>query len=373
MFSRKLWEAPLALTFSDVILLPGWTTVEPRETVLETRISANVALKIPIVGSPMDTVTEAEMAIALARLGGIGVIHRNMSVEEQVEQALKVKRYAGFDASTAAVDGEGRLLVAAAVSPFDVERAKRLEKHVDVLVTDVAHFHNANAFAAVRRLIGEVGVDVVVGNIGTYQAAEDVVTRLEGVAGLRVGISSGSICSTGEVTGVAAPTLFAVAQAADALRDYGADLPIIADGGVRGPGDAVKALAAGASTVMLGYALAGTEEAAGRLVEINGRKYKEYRGMASPSARARRFARDRYAEKPAKDIAEGVEGLVPYRGAVEGIVREFVAGIQAAMGYVGARNIRKLWDKARFARVTELGRREISPHSILRRPEDQNV
>ncbi len=366
MFSRKLLEAPLALTFSDVILLPGWTTVEPRETILRTRVSSGVEIKIPIVSSPMDTVTEAGMAIALASLGGIGVIHRNMGVEEQVEQAARVKRYEGFDEEQAAVDREGRLLVAAAVSPFDLERAKRLEKYVDVLVTDVAHFHNANVFSAARRLIREVDVDVVVGNIGTYQAAEDVATRLDGAAGLRVGVSSGSICSTGEVTGVAAPTLFAVAQAADALRDYGMDIPIIADGGVRSPGDAAKALAAGASAVMLGYALAGTEEAAGRLVEVGGKRYKEYRGMASPSSRAKRFAKDRYAEKPAKDIAEGVEGLVPYRGPVEGVVREFVAGIQAAMGYVGARSIREMWEKAQFARVTELGRREVSPHSIIR-------
>ena len=365
MFRRRLMEAPVALTFNDVILLPGYTEVEPREVILETRFSKGIVLGIPLVSSPMDTVTGHRLAAEMARLGGIGVLHRNMSIEQQVREARLVKE-ADPTGPSPTLDDEGRLRVAAAISPFDQERALKLEKHVDALVSDIAHFHNSRVLDAAKRLAGRVGVEFIAGNIGTYEAALDVVSRIEDVAGLRVGVASGSICSTGEVTGVAAPTLYAVASVADALEELGArDIPIIADGGIRGPGDGAKALAAGASSLMLGYVLAGTDEATGFPVTVEGKCFKEYRGMASPASRALRYARDRYAEKPAKDIAEGVEGLVPCRGPLSEVVKEFVAGLQAAMGYVGAGSIRDMWVKARFARVTELGQREISPHSVM--------
>lgn len=363
-FTEKLLNAPVALTFDDVILLPGWSDVEPREVSLRTRVSKNVAINIPLVSSPMDTVTEHAMAAIVAKMGGIGVVHRNMSVEEQVREVLKVKEEDPRGPNPA-LDEEGRLLVGAAVSPHDIERAVKLDRYVDVLVADVAHFHTARVFESARRLLKSIGSDFIAGNIGTYEAAEDVVTKLDGVAGLRVGISSGSICSTGEVVGVAAPTLYSVAQVADALRDYGVELPIIADGGIRSPGDAAKALAAGASAVMLGFVLAGTDEAPGDIIVVNGVKYKEYRGMASQAARARIYARDRYPEKPSKDIAEGIEGLVPYKGAAANVIAEFVAGLQAAMGYTGSRSIRELWEKAVFARLTPSGLREVRPHSVI--------
>ena len=366
MFLRKLLDAPIALTFNDVILLPGYTDVEPREIDLSTRFSANIPLHIPLASSPMDTVSEHEVAVEMALMGGIGVIHRNMSVEKQVEEAVMVKEASVEAGINPLLDDEGRLRVAAAISPFDEERALKLERHVDALVSDVAHFHNARVLSAARRLASKIGVDFIAGNIGTYEAALDVVSKVEGVAGLRVGISSGSICSTGEVTGVAAPTLYAVASVADALRELGADIPIIADGGIRAPGDGAKALGAGASSLMLGYALAGTNEAVGSTIIVGGKCYKEYRGMASPSSRTLRYARDRYAEKPAKDIAEGIEGLVPCRGPLREIVKSFIAGLQAAMGYVGARSVKETWKKARFARLTLQGRMEISPHSVLR-------
>ncbi len=262
-------------------------------------------------------------------------------------------------------DEEGRLICAAATSPFDLERAKALDKYVDVLITDVAHFHNKNCFEATKKILKEVEAEVIVGNIGTYEAAEDCLTKLDGVAGLRVGIGSGSICSTSVVTRAGAPTLYATSQAADAVKDYGADVPIIADGGIRNPGDIAVALAVGASCAMMGNVFAGCSESPGRLVALEGRYYKEYYGMGSPRARRKRFVQDRYSQ-PSKAISEGVEGWVPYRGAVTDIISEFVGGLKAAMGYVGARTIPEIWDKARIALITERGAKEIAPHDIMR-------
>jgi IMP dehydrogenase len=261
-------------------------------------------------------------------------------------------------------DEEGRLVCAAATSPFDLERAKALDEYIDVLFTDVAHFHNKNCFEATKKILQEVEAEVVVGNIGTYKGAEDCLTELDGVAGLRVGIGSGSICSTSVVTRAGAPTLYAVSQAADAVNDYEADISVIADGGLRNPGDIAVALAVGASCAMMGNVFAGCSESPGRLVALEGRYYKEYYGMGSPRARKKRFVQDRYS-RPSKTISEGVEGWVPYRGAVGDIIGEFVGGLRAAMGYVGARTVPEMWVKARLALVTERGAKEIAPHDIL--------
>lgn len=473
-FRDKLFKAVQALTFNDVLLLPGFTSVEPSEVDVRSRATRKVRLNVPFISSPMDTVTESDMAIALARQGGLGVLHRNCSIEAEVEMARRVKRAEaliirdvvtvgpdvtveellrlmeahnihGFpvveddekligivtardvrladpslrvrDVMTRNVitaseaitleeakrvlhrerieklpivdeegrvrglitmrditlkgtypnairDEEGRLICAAAISPFDLPRAKALDGYVDVLVTDVAHFHNRNCFEATKRLLKEVSSEVVVGNIGTYEAAEDCITKLDGIGGLRVGIGSGSICTTSVVTKAGSPTLFAVSQAADAVRDYGADIPIIADGGIRNPGDVAVALAMGASSSMMGNVFAGCRESPGRLVALEGRYYKEYYGMGSAAAKRKRYAQDRYS-KPSKTIDEGVEGWVPYRGTVADIVSEFVGGLQAAMGYVGAENITQMWEKARLALVTERGADELKPHDIL--------
>jgi IMP dehydrogenase len=453
-FKEKLSNAEPLYTFDTVYLVPGRAEVEPSQVDISTRFSKNVKLLIPISSSPMDTVTEYEMAVAMALHGGIGVVHRNMPVEEQVETVKRVKetppvrlrmeflregdtcsyaleklrelgvrclptvddegRVAGYacysslrsicdsgfepvskaivslnvynvrdverarrdvvkgkldsaaivdvagrlvgtlllqdalEETTPALDAEGRLVVAAAVSPFDIERAKKLDSHVDALVGDVAHFHNINVLKAARKLVESVSADFVAGNIGTYEAAVDTLTTLEKVDGFRVGIAGGSICTTAEVGGAYAPTLWAVASVRDALEDYGAtDIPVIADGGIRSSGDAVKALAAGASSVMLGYMLAGTDEASAPLVRVGDRLYKPYRGMASRGAMGRRFAADRYA-RLVKRVEEGVEGLVPYRGPVARVLRELVDGIRAGLGYAGARSIGELWEKARF-------------------------
>ncbi len=473
-FRDKFENAVHALTFNDVLLLPGWTTIEPSEAEVASRVTTGVELNVPFISSPMDTVTESEMAIALTRRGGLGVLHRNCSTEQQVEMARNVKRAEaliirdvvtvrpdstvddllelmdrhgihGFpvvderesivgivtwrdfrladrslrveDVMTKEVitageeitleeakeilhehrieklpivdeagrvtglitmkditlkgtypdavrDEQGRLICAAAVSPFDFDRAMALDEYVDIIVTDVAHFHNKNCFDAAKKILDEVSAEVVVGNIGTYEAAEDCLTKLDGVAGLRVGIGSGSICSTSVVTRAGAPTLFATSQVADAVKEYGPEVPIIADGGIRNPGDIAVALVVGASCAMMGNVFAGTSESPGRLVALEGRYYKEYYGMGSAAARQKRYAQDRYSQ-PSKTINEGVEGWVPYRGSVSDIVAEFVGGLQAAMGYVGARTILEMWDKGRLALVTERGAQEISPHDIM--------
>lgn len=473
-FRDKLKKAEQAVTFNDIILLPGWTTLEPDEADVSTKFSRDVDLNIPLVSSPMDTVTESEMAIALARRGGVGVLHRNCSTQEEVAMARSVKRAEaliirdvitvtpettveelldmmaehgihGFpvvengnrlvgiitwrdvrladkelkvkDVMTRDVitgteetslekakkmlhehrieklpivnseervrglitmkditlkgtypnairDEDGRLICAAATSPFDINRAKSLDRYVDIIVTDVAHFHNKNCFDATEKLLEEVEAEVIVGNIGTYEAAEDCLTKLDGIAGLRVGIGSGSICSTSVVTRAGSPTLYATSQVADAVKDYGADVSIIADGGLRNPGDVALALSVGASSVMMGNVFAGCSESPGRLVAMEGRYYKEYYGMGSARARKKRFVQDRYSQ-PSKSISEGVEGWVPYRGPLSDIVSEFIGGLRAAMGYIGAANITEMWEKAKIAKLSPQGAQEMSPHDIL--------
>jgi IMP dehydrogenase len=255
-------------------------------------------------------------------------------------------------------------LCAAAISPFDSHRANELDRHVDILVIDVAHFHNVRVSEATKKIMKDVKAEIVVGNIGTFKAAEEAITKLDNVAAFRVGIGSGSICSTTTVTRAGAPTLFATCEVADAVRVHKAGIPIIADGGIRGAGDIAVALAAGASAVMIGNLFARCKEAPGTLLTIGGRHYMQYRGMASPSARAKRYAIDRYST-PAKGLPEGVEGWVPYKGEAATVLQELVAGLQAAMGYAGAASIRELWKKATFLMISQYGEEEARPHDIL--------
>jgi len=475
-FRDKLREASnaIAYTFNDIIMLPGWITVEPEEVNTETNITPSIHLNIPFVSSPMDTVTGEDMSIALARQGGLGFIHRNCDIETQVKMVKKVKRAESFimtdvvtitpektveealnimkdedihglpvldeneniigictwrdvrfadpnlliqDIMTKKVitaqkdisieeakkilhqyrieklpvvdknekliglitikdltlkgkfpnathDTEGALLCGAAISPFDLERAKALDKYSDILITDVAHFHSANCFNATKILLKEIETPLIVGNIGTYEAAIDCATQLEGIQGIRAGIGSGSICSTSVVTRAGSPTLFATAQVADGIREVGADIPIIADGGIKNPGDVALALAVGASVCMMGNVFAGTKESPGRLVGFEGHYYKQYYGMGSEAAKQRRYALDRYS-KPSKTIAEGVEGWVPYRGPLSETLAEFIGGLKASMGYAGAINIPGLWVNAKLAVVTQAGAKELSPHNIF--------
>ncbi len=470
MFEEKLKNAKIGLTFDDVLLLPGKSKIEPKDVDVSSKITRNIKAKIPILSSPMDTVTEDKMAIALAELGALGIIHRNITIEEQINFVRRVKKeesliirdlhtitpettieeaerimrendiaglpvvdgdrlvgiltnrdirfYRGERIKVSSVmtrdvitapegitmeeairimhehrieklpivkdgilvglitakdilkrerypdalrDDEGRLMVGAAVGPFDIERAKRLvEAEVDVIVVDTAHGHNENVMKSVKKMRKIVDVDLIAGNIATREAAEDLISL--DVDALRVGIGPGSICTTRIVAGIGVPQLEAISQTADVAKEYG--IPVIADGGIRYSGDIVKALAAGASAVMLGSLLAGTEEAPGREMIIGGRKFKVYRGMGSIAAMQKGIS-DRYGKLgKGKLVPEGVEAAVPYKGRVEEVIFQLIGGVKSGMGYVGAENVEELWKRAKFVRITNSGLRESHPHDV---------
>jgi IMP dehydrogenase/GMP reductase len=359
-FLTKLKSARDVYTFRDFILLPGRSELEPREIVLSSMLTRRIKLRLPLVSSPMDTVTEWRMALEMARLGGAGAIHRNMPVQDQVEQVRKVKASRARALST---DDRGRPLVGASVSPLDGERCKALDRVADFLVADVAHFHTTKVISAAKSVLPELSSDFIAGNVGSRKAVLDIVDELPRVDGFRAGIGSGSICITSEVTRVGAPTLFAVAEVAAGLEERNLDVPVIADGGVRGPGDAALAFAAGASVAMLGSMLAGTDESPGKSFLRNGKRFKIYRGMASAAARRARFAIDRYSV-PAKGLDEGVEAYVPYAGSAEQVVVRMENGLKAAFGYAGATSIRGMWENATYGLVSAAGGEELGAHSF---------
>lgn len=455
--AEKLIKGSAVFTFDDLIILPGYSKIEPSQINLKTRFSIHIELNIPFVSAPMDTVTESDMAIALARYGGIGVIHRNCTIEEQVEMVKKVKRSESFiirdvitikpyltvgdaanymkqynisglpvindngvligiitgrdvrfakpdipvsDVMTKDVivaqegitpedaielmkkhkieklpvinkdgkltglitykdvalrdkypnairDEDGRLRVAAAISPFDLKRAKELEKYADALVIDVAHFHNENVIQATKKITREINIDIIIGNLGTKESVIDALSKIDNVAGLRVGMGSGSVCTTTQITRTGAPTPFAVTQAKEALEELGLEIPIIADGGIRGAGDIALVLALGASAAMMGYVFAACKESPGPVTMIGNRYYKLHRGMGSTGARQKRLALDRYSQ-PSKDIPEGIETWIPYKGEASAVIEELIAGLKAAMGYAGASNIKEMFEKAKI-------------------------
>ncbi len=467
------------LTFDDLLLVPAYSEVLPREVNLTTRFSRNITLNVPMVSAAMDTVTEATMAIAIAREGGIGVIHKNMDIEEQARQVRVVKRAENGmildpisispdkDVATAlaimaefkicgipvvdkdnrllgivtnrdlrfekdmekkidevmtkenlittrqstnledaaeilqqykieklpVVDGDyklvglitykditkakdkpfackdfqGRLRVAAGigVTSDSVERAGALvEAGVDAIVIDTAHGHSKGV-GDMLRLIKRTypGMDVVVGNIATGEAARYLVDA--GADAVKVGIGPGSICTTRVIAGVGVPQLSAIYEVGTALKGTG--VPLIADGGLRYSGDIVKALAAGASSVMMGSLLAGTEESPGETIIFNGRKFKSYRGMGSLSA-MQKGSKDRYFQDVEDDVKklvpEGIEARVPFKGTLQEVVYQMVGGLRAGMGYCGAANIEEL-HQAKFTRITSAGYAESHPHGVM--------
>jgi IMP dehydrogenase len=261
------------------------------------------------------------------------------------------------------MDDRGMPLVGASMSPLDPERCGALDAVADFLVTDVAHFHNSNVLRAMAKLLPQLSKDVIVGNIGTRKAVLDIASELPRVDGFRVGIGSGSVCTTSEVTRVGAPTLFAVADVATAVDEAKLDVPVMADGGIRGAGDAALALATGASSVMLGSLLAGCEESPSKVVNRGGKKMKIHRGMASSAARKVRFALDRYS-LPAKGLDEGVEAYVPYSGATADVIGNLANGLKASFGYAGARGIQDLWRVASFGLVSQAGSAELGAHTL---------
>jgi IMP dehydrogenase len=476
-------ELPLGLTFDDVLLVPRLSDVIPRDVEVSTRFSRNVRINIPLSSAAMDTVTESTLAVSLAREGGIGVIHRNLSIEGQVREVEKVKRSANgvildpvtlpptarigeareimarhnisglpivegetvvgiltardckFQTSVdtpvaqvmtsedlvtappgtsleqarellhkkkvekllivdqrmrlhglitmkdlklltefpnSARDERGRLRVGAAIGVKEYERAEGLVKAgVDVLVVDTAHGHSTNVIQTVQELKRRTPVDVVAGNIATAEAAQALIAA--GVDAVKVGIGPGSICTTRVVAGVGVPQLSAVMDVVQAARKSG--VPVISDGGIRFSGDIVKALAAGASSVMLGSLFAGLDESPGETILFKGRSFKAVRGMGSLGAMMQ-GSKERYRQGGVDDsqklVPEGIEGMVPYRGRLSNFAYQLVGGVRSGMGYVGARTIEELWERAQFLRVTPAGVRESHPHDVNITKESSN-
>jgi len=473
-------EGPIleGLTFDDVLLLPGKSSILPTEADTRTCLTRKIALNIPMVSAAMDTVTESRLAIAMARQGGLGFVHRNMAVERQAEEIDRVKRSESgmivdpvtispehsvqhaldqmnkyrvsglpvtrgtrlvgiltnrdlrfernLDQPVSAVmtkdnlvtvpvgttleeaerllqrhriekllvvdqqfnlkglitvkdiqkkmefphatkDAQGRLRVGAAIGATGdfLERAVELSRaQTDLLALDTAHGHSSRvmeAITAVKRRLPEM--QIVAGNVGTFEGARDLIAL--GVDGLKVGIGPGSICTTRVVTGAGVPQITAIMEATRAAK--GSGVPIIADGGIKYSGDISKAIAAGASVVMIGGLFAGTEESPGETILYQGRTFKSYRGMGSLGAMEAGSA-DRYAQDTAergKSVPEGVEGRVPYKGPLGGLVEQLVGGLRSGMGYCGAANLKDLQERARFVRITSAGLRESHVHDVI--------
>ena len=363
-----------ALTFDDVLLVPAYSEVLPREVSTKARFTRNISLNIPIVSAAMDTVSEKAMAIMLARKGGISVVHKNMGIEAQARQIREVKEYPAEGDKIPCLDAEGRLRVAAGVGiTADVlDRVTALvEAGVDAIVLDSAHGDSHGVVEALRKIKAVYPeLDTVVGNIATAEAAVRLIEA--GADSLKVGIGPGSICTTRIIAGVGVPQISAIYDVAKAAE--GSGVPVIADGGLRYSGDIVKALAAGGDSVMIGSMFAGTDEAPGEIFEENGRKFKSYRGMGSVDA-MKAGSRDRYfqdgEDSTKKLVPEGVVARVPYKGSVGDIIYQLVGGIRSGMGYCGAADIDAL-HTARFVRITANGLVENHPHDITITKESPN-
>ncbi|PYU16959.1 MAG: IMP dehydrogenase [Acidobacteria bacterium] len=469
---------PEGLTFDDVLLLPGKSSVLPSEVDTRTCLTRKIAINVPMVSAAMDTVTESRLAIAMARQGGVGLIHRNMPVDRQAEEVDKVKRSESgmivdpvtippdlsvrqaleimtkyrvsglpvtcgtrlvgiltnrdlrfekhldqpvsevmtkenlvtvsvgttleeaerilqkhriekllvvdkdfhlkglitvkdiqkkLEFPNSAKDEHGRLRVGAAIGATGdfLERAEELARaKVDLLAIDTAHGHSTRVMEAIRAVKHRLPeMQLIAGNVGTYEGARDLIAL--GIDGLKVGIGPGSICTTRIVTGAGVPQLTAIAEAARAAKDAG--VPVIADGGVKCSGDITKAIAAGASVVMVGGLFAGTEESPGETILYQGRTFKAYRGMGSLGAMEAGSA-DRYAQEAAdsgKSIPEGVEGRVPYKGLLAALVEQLVGGLRSGMGYCGVCNLKELQERGRFVRITSAGLRESHVHDVV--------
>jgi IMP dehydrogenase len=355
----------LGLTFDDVLLIPQYSEILPGDASVASRFSRHIALNTPIVSAAMDTVTEDGMAIAIALEGGIGVIHRNQAPERQAEQVARVKAApVPADALLANVDSQGRLRVAAAVGvgSDSIARAEGLVKAgVDALCVDTAHGHTFNVIDALRRYRASYGeaIDLVAGNVATPEGAAALIKA--GADGVKVGIGPGSICTTRIVAGVGVPQLTAIMMCAAVAHEH--DVPIVGDGGIRYSGDIVKALAAGADSVMLGRLLAVAEESPGESERVGGRVVKEYRGMGSLGAMS--AGSDRYPQVDRhKLVPEGVEARISVEGPLAGILYQLIGGTKAGMTYCGAESIADLRVKARFVQLTQSGQIESHPHDI---------
>jgi IMP dehydrogenase len=372
-------DVPLALTYDDVLLVPRASDVLPAEVDVQTTLGrgrGRVGLKIPLLSSAMDTVTESAMAAALAMHGGIGILHKNLSIERQAGEVARVKATAVPEANPrfagrAAVDAQGRLVVGAALGvggDRDRRLAALLEAGVDLVVIDTAHGHSRGVVEATRAVKGaHPDLVVVAGNIATAEAAEALFEA--GADVVKVGVGPGSICTTRIVAGTGVPQLTAIAAVAAVARRWGRQL--IADGGLRSSGDVAKAIAGGADAVMIGSMFAGTDEAPGDTIRVGNARYKVYRGMGSMEA-MEAGSSDRYFQERSSDpeaivrklVPEGVVARVPHRGPVGEIVYQLIGGLRAAMGYSGAATLAAMQRDARFVRITNAGLRESHVHDV---------
>lgn len=344
----------LGLTYDDVLLVPKRSSLVSRKLVdTKTYLTSKIQLQIPIISANMDTVTESQMAMAMAKLGGIGIIHRFLSIENQVIEIEKVKK-------------EGNLLVGAAVGVKNgfLERTGELIKAgADIIVVDIAHGHSDHAIQAVKDIKKKFPkINLIAGNVATKEGTLDLIRA--GADAIKVGVGPGSLCTTRIVTGCGVPQLTAVLEAVSVARKY--QIPVIADGGIKVSGDITKALAAGASTVMLGSLLAGCHEAPGTIVTKNKKKYKLIRGMASLKANMEKNKNEENGNHFGLSdyVAEGVEALVLYKSSAEEVICQLIGGLRSGMSYCGAENIEKLWKQAEFIQITESSLRESHPHDV---------
>lgn len=363
-----------SLTFDDVLLKPGYAGFSRSEIDLSSKLTRNISLKVPLVSSPMDTVTEGPLAIALGKAGGIGIIHRNLTIKDQAAEVAKAKK-AG-------------VVVGAAVgsSPGYEERVQALvEAGVDVVVVDSAHGFSKFVIEAVEHIKKNHKVDVIAGNVATAEGAEALITA--GADGLRVGMGPGAICTTRIVSGMGVPQLTAIIESSEVAKQHG--VPVIADGGINYFGDITKALAAGASSVMMGRLFAATEESPGQITELTGDqvparfrsivkdskekyKFKGYRGMGSIGAMEKGkqiSSEDEFHGKSFMTkgvlVAEGVEGMVPCSGPLDTVVQTMVESIKSGFYYVGAKSIPELWETAVLRRITSASLSESHPHDLF--------
>ena len=342
-----------ALTFDDILLLPKYSEVLPSKTNIILQLTKKISLKVPFLTSAMDTVTESKMAMAIAKEGGLGIIHRNLDIKNQSIEVKKVKNK--------------KLNVGAAIgtNQEDLDRAKTLISNgVDLIVIDTAHGHSKKVIQTLLKIKKITkNIPICVGNIATGEAAKRLYNS--GADIIKVGIGPGSICTTRMVAGIGVPQISAIMEVKKAL--YKKNIKIISDGGIKFSGDIAKALAAGADAIMMGSIFAGTDESPGKKFKFNGRLYKQYRGMGSIGAMSAGSA-NRYFQKNFKDkskfVPEGVEGRVEYRGKVSKIIYQLQGGLRSSMGYIGAENLREINKKATFIKITKAGFYESMVHSV---------
>lgn len=355
-----------ALTFDDVLLVPQYSEITPDMADVSTKLTNTFKMNVPFLSAAMDTVSEHKLVTALALAGGLGIIHKNMSIADQAKEVEMVKNYE-FDNEKykrVLIDKKGRLCVGAAigVTADMMDRVHALmDAGVDVFVLDSAHGDSKNIINAIKNLRLEYpSMELIAGNVATYEGALDLMKA--GASAVKVGMGPGSICTTRIIAGIGVPQLQAVMDCARASKEM--NVPIIADGGIKYSGDVVKALAAGANTVMLGGLFATCEEAPGDIYESNGKKYRTYRGMGSIEAMAK-GSTDRYFQTGHKKfVAEGVQGIVEVKTTVEELVFQLIGGLKAGMGYCGSKNIPTLQEKGTFIKITNNALLESHPHDI---------